>query len=64
MPRVFVPVPGEAEHPFVLLEGGFGHSCGVDAQGGAWCWGSNNANQITLGEDRTITEPRQVRIEP
>jgi alpha-tubulin suppressor-like RCC1 family protein len=64
VPRVFVTVPKESEHPFVSLEGGSWNACGIDAQGGAWCWGSNTVNQITPGEDRTITEPRQLRIPP
>jgi alpha-tubulin suppressor-like RCC1 family protein len=63
IPRAFVPIPRESEHPFVALSGGGFHACAIDTKGGAWCWGGNAQNQVTLGDDIEISEPRQVRID-
>jgi alpha-tubulin suppressor-like RCC1 family protein len=44
------PVPVAGGHTFVDLSAGGSHSCGVDAAGDAWCWGS-------YGDPNTLIDP-------
>lgn len=45
-----------------LAPGGDTHTCGLTAEGAAWCWGSNNAGQLGDGTKTNAAqpEPRQV----
>ena len=35
----------------VSVTTGAAHSCGLDADGRAWCWGANGSGQLGVGED-------------
>lgn len=54
-PASSVPVPGGVEggHRWRSLHAGEEHTCGVDAEGGAWCWGSNRVGWLGSGTDET-----------
>jgi len=44
-----LPSPVAGGHAFTSISAGFGHSCGVDDAGAAWCWGNNQDGQLGLG---------------
>ena len=64
------PVPVTGGHRFTQVTTGWGHACGLDEQGVAYCWGNNGSGQIgdgtqTPGEEETgfVTPvPTPVRI--
>jgi alpha-tubulin suppressor-like RCC1 family protein len=43
-----VEVPGG---PFTALAAGWKHTCALDGQGTAWCWGSNERGELGTGAD-------------
>jgi alpha-tubulin suppressor-like RCC1 family protein len=43
------------QRTFVDVAAGYQHSCGVDVDGGAWCWGSNRSGQLGDGESGDVT---------
>jgi len=47
----------------VAISTGSGTACGIDQNGGGWCWGMNYTGQVGAGELETdVTEPLQLRI--
>ncbi len=46
--------------PFVALDAGFWHTCGLTAGGQAYCWGANVWGQLGDGSDSTRNSPAQV----
>lgn len=58
------PTPVAGDRSWSSLSAGGGHTCGVDADAGLWCWGRNDSGQIGDGtrEDRLsptpVEEPR------
>ncbi len=52
--RVCSPLPGA--HTFQKLTPGDAFACGLDTDGGVWCWGYNNSG--SLGEPTVAQEPR------
>lgn len=49
IPRaVTKPIAAASGHRFVSLSSGFFHSCAIDAEGRAWCWGDNQYRQSGL----------------
>lgn len=48
-PCVWVPAPAATNLRFASLTAGGGHTCGVDTQGKAWCWGANIKGQLGSG---------------
>ncbi|HJL01616.1 MAG TPA: hypothetical protein RMH85_09170 [Polyangiaceae bacterium LLY-WYZ-15_(1-7)] len=50
--------------PLTLIVAGAAHACGLDADGGVWCWGANDAGQA--GDASLVPQvqrPRQVPLE-
>ena len=45
----YAPVAVTGGHTFTQLTAGFSHSCGVDADGAAWCWGWDYYGQVGDG---------------
>ncbi|MFP3915143.1 MAG: RCC1 domain-containing protein, partial [Actinomycetota bacterium] len=45
------PVEVAGDHDFAALSVGPSHSCAVDTEGAAWCWGWNPSGQIGDGTD-------------
>lgn len=45
--------------PFVSVDAGIDHGCGLEEDGRAWCWGSNEYNQLghAFAPDRCYTSP-------
>lgn len=43
------PIQVTGDHTFTALEAGYSHTCGIDTELQAWCWGSNSDWQI--GDD-------------
>lgn len=41
---------------------GANHSCAIDDEGAAWCWGANAAGQLGLGAGQTGGTPVPVRV--
>ena len=48
-----IPVPGlvSGGMPFMQVSGGNVHSCGITAQGAAYCWGANYTGQLGNGDN-------------
>jgi alpha-tubulin suppressor-like RCC1 family protein len=46
---------------FVFLTAGRQFTCGLDAQGSAWCWGANRYGQLGVGDTLDRYEPTPVR---
>ena len=46
--------------PFRALSAGVSHSCGLEANGKAWCWGANESGQ--LGDASTLDRPSPVEV--
>lgn len=57
IPRGPVPVPGH--HRFIALTAGFFHTCGLESDGAAFCWGEGWRGQLGNGSkgDRSIPVP-------
>ncbi|MGJ0507318.1 MAG: RCC1 domain-containing protein [Methylocystis sp.] len=47
---------------FIQMSAGFDHACGLDQDGGVWCWGSNALNQVGSGALNPQTTPLQVSL--
>lgn len=43
------PVPVSGDHHFLSIDPGGSHTCGVTTEGGALCWGQNDAGQVGNG---------------
>jgi alpha-tubulin suppressor-like RCC1 family protein len=56
------PVPVSGAVRFVALTGGRGtaFTCGLDASGAAWCWGSNSVGE--LGDGTTLSRAVPTRV--
>ena len=47
----WLPTPVAGDHRFQAIVAGIYHSCGLDLEGEAWCWGGNEQGQLGQGED-------------
>jgi len=54
------PVRVAGDVTYTMLSAGFLHTCGVTAEGAAYCWGLNNQGQ--LGDGTTTSRSRPVRV--
>ena len=59
-----LPSPTEVLTPVALrtLAAGGRYTCGLDASGGAWCWGFNDFGQLGTGD--TVSSHVPVRVAP
>jgi alpha-tubulin suppressor-like RCC1 family protein len=48
---------------FVDLSAYAHHACGIDAQGGLWCWGRNQSSVLGLGDTDARLVPTRVGVE-
>lgn len=44
------PAPVAGDHVFASIAAGSNHSCALDRDGAAWCWGSNSDHQLGMGD--------------
>lgn len=56
------PVAVDTELRFGVLTGGLHHTCGLDHDGRAWCWGGNDEGQLGIGSSGGV-EPRPVEVD-
>jgi alpha-tubulin suppressor-like RCC1 family protein len=54
------PVAHRGPLRFTSISAGGGHSCGITAEGAAYCWGRNEHGQ--LGDSSTVDRPAPVRV--
>ena len=58
----FVPVPVSMPGTtFTSLTAGSAHTCGLAANGTAWCWGANDNGQLGNGSNNRSDQPVQVQ---
>lgn len=62
---VAVPVahaPGvlDPDHPAVQVDAGAAHTCAIDINGTAYCWGANSSGQLGIGSTVAQGEPAPV----
>ena len=61
VPESLEPIAVVGGHAFVALTGGGLHTCGVDREGAAWCWGANPDGRVGDGQrGETVLEPTAV----
>ncbi len=59
-PNALVPTPVSGFIRFKALAAGYHRVCGLDLEGAAWCWGSND--QGGLGDNSSASQPSPVRV--
>jgi uncharacterized protein YjdB len=52
------PTPVSATVSYLAVATGSEHSCGVDSEGAAWCWGSNTSGQLGTGSQSNFAPER------
>jgi alpha-tubulin suppressor-like RCC1 family protein len=60
MPCALVPAPPQVQVPFVQISAGGLHTCGLTAEGAAYCWGANRNGQ--LGNEGIFDETVPQRV--
>lgn len=53
----------DVSRPFAALASGLSHTCGLDGEGAAYCWGANEAGQLGDGSITDRPSPVPVRSE-
>jgi alpha-tubulin suppressor-like RCC1 family protein len=61
--NTFVTVPRQigSTSDWISLSTGHSHTCGIRADGSAWCWGLNDKGQLGNGTITNATIPQQVQ---
>jgi alpha-tubulin suppressor-like RCC1 family protein len=49
-------------HRFTTLTAGSEYTCGLDADGAVWCWGTNNLGQVGTGDSTDALAPARVPL--
>ncbi len=62
-PDAYQPVAVLGKIDFVSISVGFSHTCGVDRDGVAWCWGRNLEGALGLGNNDSATYYQPVRVD-
>ena len=57
-----LPVVAEQGQAFASISVGSFHSCAVDDEGGAWCWGNNEFGELGTGQDGNALEKSAVPL--
>lgn len=52
-----VPHAVHGDHRFTAISAGGDYTCGLTAEGSAWCWGDNFSGQLGNGETARATSP-------
>lgn len=58
--EVFTPTKLPGTRTYVAVYAGGHHTCALDDQGIAWCWGANDLGQLGTGDLTADHEPREV----
>ncbi len=56
------PVAVAGNHVFTRLSASYGHTCGIDTTGKAWCWGWDSHGQLGDGDDGQAAEYAPVPV--
>lgn len=59
-----VPITVAGDVTFAAVSAGNGHTCGLDADGLAYCWGNNDNGQVGDGSQETRLVPTRVSDPP
>lgn len=57
------PLPVVGGHVFTAISPGMAHTCAVDTDGVAWCWGNNPSGELGDGETTPRGQPEPVLTE-
>jgi alpha-tubulin suppressor-like RCC1 family protein len=55
-----VPVRVRTDVRFTIVAAGFNHTCAVDRDASAWCWGANDTAQLGDGTTRSAPAPTTI----
>lgn len=58
--RVFTPTKLPGGKTYTAIYTGSQHTCALDPEGKAWCWGENSDGRLGTGDLLTSHEPREV----
>ena len=59
--RTLSPVPVQGEQRFAAIAAATMHTCALDVEGRAYCWGNNDRGQLGDGTDVRRTRPTPIR---
>lgn len=59
-----IPSPVAGGHVFTQITAGASHTCAIDADADAWCWGANLDGRLGTGSTVARATPHRVRGDP